>query len=221
MKKMSQTKVYYSVLTVCLLLIVGVSAIIYNTSLSKSATVETQSTTAKSYSSPVYDEPANITATGIPKTTSSTTLTTAVPDSVLPYKGEFTTPTGGKVIKDFSNGEMVKSNTMGDWRVHNGIDFSAEEGEQVVAVQNGTITAIDKDTLWGVSIEITCPGNLMVTYFGLQDNVNVKKGDTVTKGDIIGVAGKLPVEAAEGIHIHIETTIDGKTVNPLDAMNLM
>ena len=116
---------------------------------------------------------------------------------------------------------MVKNETMGDWRVHNGVDFGAAEGEQVAAVQNGTVTLIDKDTLWGVSIELTCPGNLKVRYSGLQDNVNVKKGDTVKKGDIIGVTGTIPVESADGTHIHIETYVNNKLVNPLEAMNLM
>ena len=171
MKKMSQTKVYYSVLTACLLLVVGVSAAIYNYTAQQSSTPEVPSTTSQS----APDEQANVTATGIPKTTKSTTVTTTTPKELLPYEGEFATPTAGNVIKDYSNGEMVKNETMGDWRVHNGVDFGAAEGEQVVAVQNGTVTLIDKDALCGVSIELTCPGNLKVRYSGLQDNVNVKK----------------------------------------------
>lgn len=218
MKKMSQTKVYYSVLTACLLLIVGVSAAIYNYTARQSGEIDTPSTTSQSAS----DEQANVTATGIPKTTEPPTVTTtATPKELLPYEGEFATPTAGKVIKDYSNGEMVKSETMGDWRVHNGVDFGATEGEQIVAVQNGTVTLIDKDALWGVSIELTCPGNLKVRYSGLQDNVNVKKGATVKKGDVIGVAGTLPIESADGTHIHLETYVNDELANPLEVMNLM
>lgn len=220
MKKMSQTKVYYSVLTACLLLVVGVSAAIYNYTAHQNSNIEAQSTTSQAQSAP--DEQANVPATGIPKPTKSTTVTTtATPKELLPYSGDFVTPTAGKVIKDYSNGEMVKSETMSDWRVHNGVDFSASEGEQVAAVQNGTVTLIDKDALYGVSIELTCPGNLKVKYSGLQDNVNVKKGATVKKGDIIGVAGTLPIESADGTHIHIETYVNGKLANPLEVMNLM
>ncbi|MEG2720608.1 MAG: hypothetical protein RR914_04710, partial [Oscillospiraceae bacterium] len=36
---------------------------------------------------------------------------------------EFSMPMGTTIGKDFSNGELVQSKTMGDWRVHNGIDF--------------------------------------------------------------------------------------------------
>ncbi len=220
-KKWTNVKVYYSVLTVCLLLIVGVSATIYNYSLNNvSDQIPPQSSTQNTVDvSP--DEQANVTATGIPKTTQSTTVTTTVPAEKLPYDGEFIAPTSGKLVKDYSNGEMVKSETMGDWRVHNGVDFSADEGENVLAVQDGTITAVDKDALWGVSIEISCPGGLKVKYYGLQDNVNIKKNDTVSQGDVIGVAGALPIESAEGVHIHIETTVNNTAVNPLDALNLI
>lgn len=221
MKKMSQTRVYYTVLTVCLLLVVGVSAAIYNYTAQKGNSVTSESTTSSTQSQPASDEQANVTATGIPKTSKTTTTTTTIPSELLPYDGEFITPTQGKVIKDYSNGEMVKSETMSDWRIHNGVDFSASEGEQILAVQNGTVATIDKDALWGVSVELTCPGGLTVKYSGLQDNVNVKKGDIITQGDVIGIAGSLPVESSEGIHIHLETTVNGKTVNPLDAMNLM
>lgn len=222
MKKMSQTKVYYSVLSVCLILVVGVSAAIYNHTARHNNNVESLSTTTQSQA--VSDEQANVTATGIPKTTQSTTRTTiatTLPGELLPFEGDFMTPTQGKVIKDFSNGEMVKNETMGDWRTHDGVDFSAKEGEKVFAVQNGTVTSIDKDSLWGVVIELTCPGKLKVKYCGLQDNVNVKKGDAVKKGDVIGTAGLLPVESADGTHIHIQTTVDDETVNPIEAMNLM
>ena len=220
-KKWSNVKIYYSVLTVCLLLIVGVSAAIYNSSLNKVSDTTTNQSTAAPSTVSKYDEQANVTATGIPKTTESATTQATVSEKLLPYHGEFVAPTDGKVIKDYSNGEMVKNETMGDWRIHNGVDFSANEGGSVFAVQNGTVTSIDKDSLWGVIIELTCPGDLTVRYCGLQDNINVKKGDAVSKGDIIGVAGTLPVESADGVHIHIETKIKGETESPLDALNLM
>ncbi len=218
-QKWSNVKVYYSVLTVCLLMIVGISATIYNFSLNKTQEATTSPSTSIATSAP--DEQANVTATGVPKTTKSTTLTTTTPVEKLPFEGSFQVPTTGKLIKDYSNGEMVKSETMGDWRVHNGIDFSAEEGESVLAVQDGTITEINKDALWGVSIELSCPGGLKVKYYGVQENVNVKKGDTVAKGAVIAVVGTLPIESAQGTHIHIETSVNNTLTNPIEALNLM
>ncbi len=218
-QKWTNVKVYYSVLTVCLLMIVGISAAIYNFSLNKAEEVTSPSSSSIAATSP--DEQANVPATGVPKTSETTPITTTTPPEKLPFEGNFQTPTKGKLIKDYSNGEMVKSETMGDWRVHNGIDFSAEDGESVLAVQDGVVTEINKDALWGVSIEIACPGGLKVKYFGVQENVNVKKGDKVVKGAVIGVAGTLPIESAQGTHIHIETTVDDILKNPIEALNLM
>ncbi len=219
-QKWSNVKVYYSVLTACLLLIVGISAAIYNFSLNKAQNSITPLPSSVTNSA-ITDEPANVPATGIPKTSSTTSSATTVAKEKLPYEGEFIAPTKGKLIKDYSDGEMVKSETMGDWRIHNGIDFSANESENVLAVQDGVVSKIDKDALWGVSLELNCPGGLTVKYYGLQENVNVKIGDTVVKGSVIAAVGALPIESAQGTHIHLETLVNGETVNPIQVLNLI
>ena len=216
-------KVYYAVLTGCLLLIIGVSAAIYNVSLNKIKPAETGNSSEYSYSLPSTtsrsQEQANMAATGIPKTSESTSA--AISSKKLPYKGEFTPPVSGKVIGEFSNGEMVKNETMGDWRVHDGVDFEANNGESVVAVQDGVVESIDSDEMWGVCVKVLCPGGMTVKYCGLQEKPSVKRGDKVTKGSVIGKAGAIPIESSMPSHIHIETVIDKKNVNPLEAMNLL
>lgn len=216
-------KVYYAVLTGCLLLIIGVSAAIYNVSLNKIKPAETDNSSGYSYSyqstTSRSQEQANMAATGIPKTSESTSA--AVNTKKLPYKGEFTPPVSGKVIGEFSNGEMVKNETMGDWRVHDGVDFAANDGESVVAVQDGEVESIDSDEMWGICVKVLCPGGMTVKYCGLQENPSVKRGDKVTQGSVIGKAGAIPIESTMPSHIHIETVIDEKNVNPLEAMNLL
>lgn len=216
-------KVYYAVLTGCLLLIIGVSAAIYNVSLNKIKPAETKNSSEYSYSfqstTSRNQEQANMAATGIPKTSESTSA--AINTKKLPYKGEFTPPVSGKVIGEFSNGEMVKNETMGDWRVHDGVDFAANNGESVVAVQDGEVESIDSDEMWGICVKVLCPGGMTVKYCGLQENLSVKRGDKVTRGSVIGKAGAIPIESTMPSHIHIETVIDEKNVNPLEAMNLL
>lgn len=216
-------KTYYVILTACLILIIGASAVVYNISANKSrAQAEPKSTEAPSYSIKIttsaVSEQANVPATGVPK---ESTSVTEADKSILPYTGSFDAPTGGKIIKDYSAGEMVKSKTMEDWRVHDGVDFSAENGESVLAVQSGEITKVDKDELWGVKVELTCPGDLKVIYSGIADGSEPKKGDKVEKGDSIGKAGLLPIESADGVHIHLETKVEDKIVSPVEALNLM
>lgn len=217
-----KNKIFISVLTACLILVVGVSAVIYNYSLPKT-TLNSQgnSTTIISFksSSTRKSEAANVPATGIPKPSTTTKPTVAKEERA--YTGSFSTPTNGKVIKDYSNGEMVKSKTMGDWRVHDGVDFNGKEGSSVFAVQNSTVSAVDTDVMWGNTITLTCPDGLIVKYCGLSDNIRLKKGDKVSKGATIGEIGMLPIESAAESHVHVECYIDGKTVSPLKALNLI
>ncbi|MDY4700807.1 MAG: hypothetical protein SO363_06520, partial [Oscillospiraceae bacterium] len=44
-------------------------------------------------------------------------------------------------------------------------------------------------------------------------------GDEVEQFDHIGTLGTVPVEAADGAHLHFTVAINGKTVDPLEAMN--
>lgn len=217
-------KTYYVILTACLILIIGASAVVYNIAANKSRVQsEQKESSAPSYSQKIttsaVSKPANVPATGVPK--ESTSESTTADKSKMPYTGDFGAPTSGKIIKDYSNGEMVKSKTMQDWRVHDGVDFSAESGESVLAVQGGEITKVDKDELWGVKVELTCPGNLKVIYSGIADGSEPQKGDKVEKGNVIGKAGVLPIESSDGVHIHIETKVDNEIVNPVDALNLI
>ncbi len=215
-------KFYYAVLTGCLLVIVGVSAVIYNSSLPKPSqeiTITTRSRLTTSISE--QNELANVPVTDVPKPTTTQSTATQVNDGEKVFSGDFAAPTDGKSAADFSGGEMVKNKTMGDWRVHNGTDFTAGKSDSVYAVQNGSVSSVDKDDLWGVTLTLACPDGLSVKYCGLDDSVKLKKGDTVKKGEIIGKIGFLPIESAEPSHIHIETTVDGSVVNPLEALNLI
>lgn len=219
-------KLYRTVLTVCLIAIVGISAVVYNLSVPKntmkSGTEESEVLTSYTHiTTSEKSEAANVTATGIPKPSTTLTTATTVPEEEKPLTGDFAPPTTGKAIKDFSEGEMVKSETMGDWRVHNGTDFSANTGDNVFAVQNCTVTSVDKDEMWGVTVTILCPGDMYVKYCGLEDSVKLKKGDKVAKGGIIGAAGTIPSEYADEPHIHIETVVNGEAINPLTALNLL
>ena len=51
-------------------------------------------------------------------------------------------PVSGAAITPFSGDMLVKNETLGDWRTHNGIDIRAEAGEAVRAASDGTVTAV-------------------------------------------------------------------------------
>ena len=137
----------------------------------------------------------------------------------LPYSGSFALPVGSDITKDYSGGEMVYSETMGDWRVHSGVDFGASAGNDVLSVGEGTVTSVYTDSFWGTVMEIDHGSGMTVKYCGLQKNTAVKQGAAVSKFEKIGTLGHIPVELSEGDHLHIEVTVDGVNVDPLKALN--
>ncbi len=128
---------------------------------------------------------------------------------------DFVLPTGKKIVKDYSNSVAVKSKTMNDWRVHNGVDFKAKEGDEVKAVQSGAILAIYNSSLWGTIVEIDHGAGVVARYCGLDEKLKISVNDVVEQGQVIGYVGKIPVEAADGAHLHFEILKDGAITDPL------
>lgn len=150
---------------------------------------------------------------------------TGVPDEreteeeVLKKTEGFALPMGNDIIKDFSGGEMVFSKTMGDWRVHDGIDFGGAAGNTVDAVADGRIMKVYDDIFWGTVVEIDHGDSMTVRYCGLKKGTTLPEGSLVKKSEKIGTLGSIPIESADGDHLHLEVISDGKIVDPLEAMN--
>lgn len=122
--------------------------------------------------------------------------TPATPDS-------FVLPVDGAVTNPYSQGELVKSKTLGEWRTHDGIDFAAAKGTPVVSIADGLVEAVREDARWGNTVEVNY-GDYTAFYYGLGDAVQVEAGQAVAAGQTIGEAGNSSlVEAEEAPHLHL------------------
>lgn len=126
-------------------------------------------------------------------------------------------PASKTVTKEYSGDNPVYSLTMGDWRVHQGIDLAAEAGSVVKAVSAGTVKEIKNDPMFGTTIIIAHNG-FDAYYCGLGDTALVKEGDAVSLGDEIGSIKEVPCESVEENHLHFGVQKDGKWINPLDIL---
>lgn len=130
----------------------------------------------------------------------------------------FSLPLEAGIAKAYSNGEMVQSKTMGDWRVHNGVDFKGTVGDAVKAINNGVVKAVYDDVLWGTIVEIDHGQGMIAKYCGLGKGSTPEVGEKVKINDRVGNLGTIPIESADDVHLHLEILQDGKAVEPLAAM---
>lgn len=162
---------------------------------------------------PATDE-ANIDVSGVTDERTQTTV-----QSNKPYSGDFALPMGSDIIKDYSNGEMVLSKTMGDWRVHGGVDFGGSAGNDVFSVADGKITKVYDDSFWGTVVEADYGNGMTVRYCGMKQGTCLPEGTQVEKLEKIGTLGHIPIEIRDEDHLHVEVLIDGENVDPLEALN--
>lgn len=120
-----------------------------------------------------------------------------------------------EIISMYSKGVPVYSETMKDWRIHNGIDIAAESGSTVKACANGQVKEILADSMLG-NVLVIEHGDYLIRYCGLNEEMLVGEGDILSAGQEIGTVGAIPCEAAIGSHIHLEITKDEIYMNPVD-----
>lgn len=136
-----------------------------------------------------------------------------------PYKDYYTLPMSMNICKEYSGKTPVYSQTLDDWRTHDGVDFSGEAGAQVVAIAYGSVKSVYEDPLFGTTVLIDHGNKVIAKYSGFdKDAVKVKVGDTVKADAVIGYLGEVPCEKDEGSHLHFEISYKGSTVDPLELM---
>ncbi len=149
------------------------------------------------------------------KTTEKTTMDEGKNNT--PFRSFYKYPLTEAVSKGYSE-ELVFDSTMGDYRAHAAVDFKGHSGDEVVAINDGIVLDVYNDSMLGNVIEIDHGGKLVAKYCGLE-SVAVKKGSRVNIGNKLGTLGAVPCEGSDEAHLHFETELDGKPVNPLDVMN--
>lgn len=130
-------------------------------------------------------------------------------------------PVNGDIINPFSNGELIKDETLGVWRTHDGVDIKADVGTPVKAMNKGTVIEIKEDALWGNCITIDHGSGVTGFYYSLSNAMNVVEGDRVNAGQVIGAVGDTAeCEAGELSHLHFGLKLNGNWIDPLNYIGL-
>ena len=135
-----------------------------------------------------------------------------------PEKLSMVSPVVGEITKSHSIDTPVFSNTLNEWRVHTGIDISADEGAEVYCAADGVVTRVYSDPLFGRSVEVTHDGGIVSIYSNLaSQDITVSEGQSIKSGDVIGKVGDTSLsELADEPHLHFSVKVNGVSVNPLD-----
>lgn len=165
------------------------------------------------------------------RVTTTTTTTTTVPTSttsIVPVVGEIPFPiiVGEEdscyVLRNFGD---CRSNCS---RRHEGVDIMADQGLEVIAVADGTLTKIYEDSGlrsgagngWTLTDEVN---GIVYKYFHLDEHAEgLEVGDTVTAGQVIGYIGETGTTGAnseqENFHLHFEYRPNDVPSDPFDLL---
>ncbi len=129
------------------------------------------------------------------------------------FEAEFILPCEGVITSAF--GYRIHPIT-GEEKLHGGIDMGGSLNDPVFAAENGEIVETGFDSVYGNYIKIR-HGAEFETFYAHCSSVNVKAGDVVNKGDVIGRLGR--TGSATGVCLHFEIFKNGERIDPLLCLN--
>lgn len=94
---------------------------------------------------------------------------------------------------------------------HTGVDIACANGSPIRAVADGTITFAGWNGAYGNQVKQSVNGNEV--WYNHMSRIEVKKGDGVSAGSILGRLGT--TGQSTGPHLHLELRINGKDVDPM------
>lgn len=129
----------------------------------------------------------------------------------------FMYPLKGEVVLPYSIDHAIYDPTLEQYRTNASVSFSAEQGAEVKAAAEGTVQAVKEDTEAGNTIVISHADGWLTTYGQLKDAVEVKEGEKVKQGQVIGsVDNSTKYGAALGTHLEFAMEQNGQPRDPGD-----
>jgi murein DD-endopeptidase MepM/ murein hydrolase activator NlpD len=124
-----------------------------------------------------------------------------------------TTPTGWPVDGRPTDRFGTRRNPFGEgYEFHSGLDLDADYGESVRATADGAVVYAAYRSGYG-NLVVIDHGNGITTFYGHLSGITVSVGDSITRGQKIGLAGS--TGRSTGYHVHYEIRIGDRPINPL------
>lgn len=149
---------------------------------------------------------------------SEETATKSTSTTALNFQPEnkMTWPISGNVLINYSMDSTVYFATLNQYKYNSALIIQGDVNSKVVAAADGLVEEIYTDEETGISMKVDL-GNGYKAVYGQLKEITVKKGDSITKGNVIGyVSEPTKYYSIEGSNLFFKVTKDDTPVNPLN-----
>ena len=130
------------------------------------------------------------------------------------WKGAFISPLDGKISSTFGMERIINGKRRSS---HTGIDLESNAGMPVLASNTGKVALVDDLFFSGKSVILDHGWGFFSMYFHLSE-AQVKEGDTVSRGEVVGWVGS--TGRSTGPHLHWAIRMNQARVDPLSLLKL-
>lgn len=127
----------------------------------------------------------------------------------------FIRPVEGRISGNFGGQRIMNGKKMNP---HQGMDIAAPEGTPVKASSGGIVRLSGGNFFYSGNMVIIDHGQQLFTIYAHLKKTNVKTGDYVRQGQIIGQVGK--TGRVTGPHLHWGASLNGVRFNPVSLLHM-
>jgi hypothetical protein len=125
------------------------------------------------------------------------------------WRGGFELPVDGEVNGAFGTRRLFNGELRSQ---HSGVDFRAQTGSPVRSANTGVVR-LAKDLFYSGNAVVLDHGAGVFTSYSHLSRIQVRAGQTVEKGEVVGLVGA--TGRATGPHLHWGVKVNSITVDPL------
>jgi len=140
----------------------------------------------------------------------------AINSNLTFFKNKFINPLENAIITGVYGSQRIL-NGKPKWP-HYGIDFAAEEGTEIKAMLSGVVTLAEPDLFYTGGTLVFDHGHGISTLYMHMKTLNVKKGQKVKQGDIIGTVGS--TGRSTGAHLDVRLNWFQTRLDPATVLNI-
>ena len=121
---------------------------------------------------------------------------------------------GARITQPFGPSELLLEPPLGQYpHFHTGIDLGARYGTRVTAAAGGVVVAVANTNVGYGNYVIVAHGGGIMTLYGHLLETDVRVGDSVARGQRIGLEGTSGLST--GPHLHFELRVNDQVTDPM------